>query len=79
MAGDVRSAREGVKLDSLRIDSLGRVVIADAAVAEKVKGLGAARALDEAAGNGLCCGNTQCLSEDLVSMLNHVVRGGRPG
>lgn len=64
----------------LRVDARGRVVIADAALAERIKAVAALPTdpLDEVAGNGICCGNTGCLSEQLVGLFESLVARTRP-
>lgn len=77
MPNEVGKALEGASLESFRVDSIGRVVLNDAALAAKIRELGPPGGIDEVAGNGLCCGNGQCLSDELVAMLNKVVANRR--
>lgn len=77
-----RGMLEGVSLDDIRIDHLGRAVIVSPSVAEKLKGA-ATLTPDSLAGsdtNIICCGNQSCAKptdlKDLGVLAERFTRGG---
>ena len=81
MAKELETALKGMTVKDVRVDRLGRIVIINPEVSSKIKELTSITPdLEElVAGNGICCGNGACLSEQLVAMLDRVVGGRRPG
>ena len=73
------NAVRDVDVRDLKVDRLGRVVIANPDVAKSVREIGALDPdLDSmASGDGICCGNDSCLSDQLVDMMNALTTGGR--
>lgn len=81
----LEKAVKGLTLDDIRIDSLGRVVIAAPTVSDQIKAIGTLRpdmlARDDT--NVICCGNTTCCKKgvqgmDLPSLMERVVGTGKP-
>lgn len=74
---DLKEAVGKLKPEDLKIDHLGRVVITNAELEREIKdAVTLEPSLEELAGNGICCGNGNCASPELVSLFERVV-GGR--
>lgn len=67
-----------VTVADVAVDRRGRVVIHNPELAAKLAESGSV-AVDPSAleGNGICCGNTGCLSNELVRMLDRLSGGIR--
>ena len=72
-------ALSALQPSDIRLDSVGRVVISRPEVVESLKQTLNPPVVDDlaAAGNGICCGNTGCLSDPLVKMLERLSSGTR--
>ena len=72
-----------IKPEDLHVDSKGRVVIENEQLATDIAELGAVKkpSLDEAAWNGICCGDSNCGGEGkLMGFLDRITQGaGRRG
>lgn len=77
-----RGLLDGISLDDIRIDGLGRAVIVAPSVIDKLKGAATLRPDDVARDdtNFICCGNTSCPKatdfKDLGVLAERFTRGG---
>ena len=82
MANDLAGALKGLKSEDIQIDLLGRVIITNPELNERIKDLGLRLPIAEAAlDNVACCKNGyQCgCTGDIVDFSQRLTRGGRPG
>lgn len=72
---DFKDLLSGVRPEQLKVDASGRVVIDDRELADAIKGSVdlAVKASEELMGNGLCCGNGNCASPELVGFMERLV------
>ena len=74
---DIGTALAKLRPTDLRLDRFGRVVITNPDVEREIKASGGLDFTgEELAGNGICCGNGNCASPELVSLFQRLV-GGR--
>lgn len=72
---------QGLSSNDIKLDQYGRIVINRPDISAKIADALKPGRLDPLAeaGNGICCGNGSCLSDQLVSMLDRMTGGGRLG
>lgn len=77
---DVPEILSRARPEDLQLDRFGRVVVTNPELGQAIKESVTLRPSgEELAGNGICCGNGNCASEMLVSLLERVVGGRAPG
>lgn len=74
---DVGELLSKVTEQDLKLDRLGRVVVTNPEVIRAIREAAELdmTAAEEAAGNGICCGNGVCASPELVGIFERLVSG----